>query len=117
MKGASVVFFLLLISEGSGLIHWLEKHLLSCPFKTWTGIDCPGCGLQRSLVALLKGDFLASFKFYPATLPILGLFILTILHLKFDFKNGAFLIKLMYIFAAVIIVMNYIYKIYHQQLF
>ncbi len=117
MKGMPVVFFLLLVGEGSGVTHWLEKHLLSCPFKTFTGIDCPGCGLQRSFVALLKGDVWMSFKFYPATLPILALFIFTILHLKFDFKNGAFLIKGMYIFATVIIVTNYLYKIYHHQLF
>lgn len=27
-----------------------------CPFKAMTGLDCPGCGMTRSLYALLHGD-------------------------------------------------------------
>ena len=104
-------------SKSNGFIHWLEHHLLACPFKKLTSLDCPGCGLQRSFVALLKGDIVGSFKFYPATLPILALGIFALIHLKFDFKNGALIIKGMYIFATVIIIINYIYKVYHQQLF
>ena len=111
------IFTLALISEGHGLIHWLESHLLACPFKKLTGLDCPGCGLQRSIVSLLKGDVVASIKFYPPTFSILVLLIFGVLHLKFDFKNGALMIKTLYILTTVIIIINYIYKVYHQQLF
>lgn len=104
-------------TEGEGFVHWLEHHLLACPFKKMTGLDCPGCGLQRSIVALLKGDIIASLKFYPPTLAIIGLLIFMLLHLKFDFKNGALVIKAMYIFITAVIIINYIYKVYHQQLF
>ncbi|SOD15059.1 DUF2752 domain-containing protein [Pedobacter xixiisoli] len=116
MKNAA----LLLIStstKSEGFIHWLEHHLLACPFKKLTGLDCPGCGLQRSIIALLKGDVVASFKFYPPTLAIISLTIFMLLHLKFDFKNGALIIKAMYIFITAVIIINYIYKVYHQQLF
>jgi len=108
-----LAFFL---TEGKGFIHWLEHNLLSCPIKQLSGIDCPGCGLQRSLVALIKGDLITSVKFYPATIPILGLFLFTLIHLKFDFKNGAFIIKMLYIGVTLIIVINYIYKIFTNQL-
>lgn len=108
---------LILMGESGGAIHWLENHLFACPFKNLTGIDCPGCGFQRSVVALLKGDFLSSLKLYPATIPFLGLVIFLLLHLKFDFKNGAFFIKVMYILITTIVIINYIYKIYNQQLF
>jgi hypothetical protein len=117
MKGLVTVAVLILLTEGSGFIHWLETHLLACPFKKLTGIDCPGCGLQRSFVALLKGDIGTSLKFYPATLPIMALMIFTLLHLKLEFKNGALIIKGMYILATAIILISYIYKVYHQQLF
>jgi hypothetical protein len=28
----------------------------ACPFKTMTGLDCPGCGITRALHALVRGD-------------------------------------------------------------
>lgn len=52
-------------------VSWLQDHLLPCPFKYLTGIDCPGCGFQRSLLALLKGDVHQSFLLYPPTIPLL----------------------------------------------
>jgi hypothetical protein len=30
----------------------------ACPFKSLTGIDCPGCGATRAALALLDGDVL-----------------------------------------------------------
>jgi len=32
-----------------------------CPLKAATGIPCPGCGLTRACVSLLRGDFATSF--------------------------------------------------------
>ncbi|WP_461789979.1 DUF2752 domain-containing protein [Pedobacter sp.] len=116
MRGIFTVMFLLIFTEASGMIHWLEKHLLTCPFKSLTGLDCPGCGFQRSFIALLKGNLGQSLKFYPATLPFIALLVYMLLHLKFDFKNGAFVLKLMYIFVSSIIIINYIYKVYHLQI-
>ena len=98
-------------------LDWISHHLLGCPFKSYFGIDCPGCGLQRSVVALLRGDFSASFNLYPATIPIILMVLFTIVHLKVDFKFGAGLIKFAFATIAVIIVINYIYKIYNHQLF
>ncbi len=117
MKGLLAIFTLMLLGESSGVIHWLENHLFACPFKSLTGLDCPGCGFQRSVVALLKGDVVNSIQLYPATLPFIGLMIFLLFHLKFDFKHGAFALKLMYIFVTAIIIINYIYKVYHQQIF
>lgn len=116
MKGTIVLLALFFLSESKGVINWLQNHLLLCPFKQTLGIDCPGCGIQRSILELMQGNFIASFKLYPATLPIIALFMFTIVHLKFDFKNGAFFIKMLYIGITLIIVINYIYKIFTHQL-
>jgi len=35
-----------------------------CPFLQVTGIPCPGCGLTRAMVLLLKGDLRASLRFH-----------------------------------------------------
>jgi hypothetical protein len=55
-------------------INWLQNHLIPCPFKYLTGIDCPGCGFQRSVLALVQGNFHKSFVLYPAALPLLLFF-------------------------------------------
>ena len=35
-----------------------------CPFFRLTGIPCPGCGLTRAVILLLKGDLQASLHFH-----------------------------------------------------
>jgi hypothetical protein len=37
-----------------------------CWFRELVGVDCPFCGLTRSLVALLDGRVLDAFRFHPA---------------------------------------------------
>src|ERR1700749_2042734 len=70
-------------------ISWLQDHLLRCPFKYLTGIDCPGCGFQRSVLALINGDLNKSLTLYPATIPLLIFFAYGIADkfFKLDTKN------------------------------
>lgn len=34
-----------------------------CPFKMLTGLDCPGCGFQRAMHALLHGHVAEAIRF------------------------------------------------------
>ncbi len=36
-----------------------------CPIRFVTGIPCPGCGLSRAYLALLKLDFAGAFHYHP----------------------------------------------------
>jgi hypothetical protein len=99
------------------IIKWLEGHMLRCPSKYLLHMDCPGCGLQRGIIALLKGNWEESFRIYPAALPILFLFSFLLLHLVFKFKNGAKHLTFIFMFCACIILVHYIYKVINQQLF
>ncbi|MCE9538964.1 MAG: DUF2752 domain-containing protein [Bacteroidetes bacterium] len=93
------------------LTHWIENHMMPCFYKQISGIDCPGCGMQRSFIELLHGDFIASFKMYPALLPVLFTLGLTAAHLYFKFQNGAAFIKYSFIFTISIISISYIFKL------
>jgi Protein of unknown function (DUF2752) len=94
---------------------WLEKNLLACPSKKFLHIECPGCGLQRSYIALMRGDFTGSLELYPAAIPMLFLFTYLLLHLFFRFKHGGKVLLTGYIFCATIIAVHYIYKIVTNQ--
>jgi hypothetical protein len=93
------------------MLHWLESHLLPCMYKQHLGIECPGCGMQRSLIALLRGDFAESFHLYPALLPMLFLFGFLALHLWRRFQNGGTWLKYLFIAVAGLVVGHYIAKL------
>ena len=99
-----------------GFIEWINNHMLSCPGKHFFHFDCPGCGMQRSIIALLEGDFVKSFQLYPATIPIFFCLIFTALHLRYKYKYGPEIIKGAFILSSLIIVISYVYKIFTHQL-
>lgn len=39
--------------------------LYKCPFDYIFGISCPGCGMTRALLALLRFDLLSAFYYHP----------------------------------------------------
>lgn len=39
--------------------------MLSCPFHILTGLNCPFCGAQRMVLALLDGDVASAFWLNP----------------------------------------------------
>jgi hypothetical protein len=84
---------------------------LVCPVKKYLHFDCPGCGLQRSFVELLKGNFAMSFHYHFATIPLLLLLLYAAMHLYFKFNHGVKVIVGGYIFVALVVLTNYIYKI------
>lgn len=100
----------------SAIVQWLEQHLLQCPSKKFFLLDCPGCGLQRSIIQLLKGDFAKSWDIYPPTVFILITICMLMLHLIIGFRHGALMLKILFILTTSIVAVNYIYKIANHQL-
>jgi hypothetical protein len=105
-----------LLGAYSTVLHWLEANMLSCPSRKYLHIECPGCGLQRSILLLLKGDLRASLQMYPAAIPMLALFLYTALHIKYGFRHGAAVIKYLTIGVAILIAVFYIYKIVQHKI-
>ncbi|WP_366520048.1 DUF2752 domain-containing protein [uncultured Aquimarina sp.] len=92
------------------IITFLENNLLSCPSKQFIRIECLGCGLQRSFILLIKGDFLNSIIMYPALIPMFMMIGYLVSHIYFNFKNGASILKYFYFLNIILIVANYIIK-------
>ena len=48
------------------IISFLEENMLSCQWKEQFDMECTGCGMQRSIIHLLKGELIEAFYIYPA---------------------------------------------------
>jgi hypothetical protein len=55
-----------------------------CLFKRITGIPCPSCGSTRSVLSILKGDFIGALLLNPFGLIILLILILAPLWILYD---------------------------------
>lgn len=93
------------------LIHFLENNFFACPIKQQVGIDCLGCGFQRSFILLLKGDWYGSWKMYPALVPMLLMFLFLPIHVKFKIKNGHKILLALFILSSFLCVANFMLKL------
>jgi len=89
----------------------LPSFFLTCPSKKWIGIECPGCGMQRSWYTLYKGNIKESWQYNPGGITFLMLLIFTALHLKFAFKHGAKFILWGFIATAALMWGNFFLKL------
>lgn len=85
--------------------------MLDCHWKKHFGIECFGCGFQRSIELLFEGNFLDSLAMFPATIPLLLTFGYTAAHLLFKYKNGAKMIIILFSISASLMLGNFIWKL------
>lgn len=95
----------------SRVIEWLEQHQAPCSWKEHFGVECPGCGMQRAFIELLKGNIWDSICLYPALIPLMVLLIYTFLHLWINFRKGALVIKILFIFTVFLMFIHFMYNI------
>ena len=97
----------------SEFINKLSGHLLPCTIKQLTGIDCPGCGLQRAAISLLSGDLQGSLAHNPALIPLVVTLLFSLLHLRFDFVAGPRIVLCLFLVTAALMIANYIGRFSH----
>ena len=88
----------------------LEDFMLPCLNKKFFGIDCLGCGIQRALALIFKGEFIAAFKMYPAIYSLLLLAFIIIINFFYKIKFTQKLISILAIINILIIVISYAIK-------
>lgn len=83
--------------------------MYKCPFDYFLGIPCPGCGMTRAFLALLRLDFEEAFYYHPlfplviVAAVIILLYFLKIIKIKRKTKNIA-----LGIFCAIFFVVYFI---------
>ena len=92
----------------------LEKYMIPCLNKKLFGIECLGCGTQRAIILILKGDFDGAFFQFPAIYTTLLFFGIVGLHFVDKSRNYHKLIVSLAIINAIIMIVSYIYKMTHS---
>ncbi|WP_396167964.1 DUF2752 domain-containing protein [Flavobacterium sp.] len=88
----------------------MEYYMLPCVFKKMFGIDCIGCGIQRSFDLVIHGQFSAAFKMFPAiytTFLLIFSIALFIIDRKHNYQK---IVISLAIANAVIMIVSYVYK-------
>ncbi|WP_417360956.1 DUF2752 domain-containing protein [Galbibacter sp.] len=85
--------------------------MIPCLNKTLLGMECPGCGLQRSLFLLGQGEFVAAFKMYPAIYPLLIFLIFIGLSTFRSFKYSNKIKMYLALLTIATIIISYINKL------
>ncbi len=87
-----------------------EDYMLPCMNKSLFGVDCMGCGTQRALFFLAKGEFKQAFYMFPAIYTTIVLFLFLGLSFIDKSRNYHKIIVSLAIINAVIMVISYFYK-------
>lgn len=87
----------------------LEKYMLPCLSKMLFGIECLGCGFQRSLLLLLQGEIARSFQMYPAIFSSLLFVFSIIFHLAFKRIISQKLVLIVGMINVIFMISGYIY--------
>lgn len=84
--------------------------MLPCLFKKMFGIDCIGCGMQRSLNFVLHGEFAKAFHMFPAIYTSI-LFSLSLMLYLIDKKRSHHkLVISLALINVTIMIVSYTYK-------
>jgi hypothetical protein len=86
--------------------------MIPCLNKKLFGFECMGCGLQRSVLLVLKGEFTEAFLMYPAIYTLIALVAFILINSFKNLKNGFKIITILAVTNVIIIIASYLIKLY-----
>jgi hypothetical protein len=97
-------------------VDWLELHTIPCPFHLMTGCDCPGCGMQRSVLSLFRGDIEGSITHHISGIPFVLFLFVFLFHLKLQNRYTKTTMNVLIIAVVVLAMLQYLWKWYSGRL-
>jgi len=88
----------------------MENYMLPCMFKKMFGIDCIGCGIQRSFNLILDGEFVKAFTMFPAIYTTLLFFCSVVFYIVDPKYRSHKIVIFLAISNAIIMIASYVYK-------
>ena len=88
----------------------LNDYMLPCLNKKLFGVDCMGCGMQRSIALIFKGEFVDAFYMYPAIYTLILLLGVIGVNTFKNYKHAYKIIVILAILNTTIIITNFILK-------
>ena len=85
--------------------------MLPCLTKKFLGLECFGCGIQRSVALIFEGEFLEAFYMYPAIYALIMFFGFVLINLFENFKYANKLINSFGILSVIMIITNFLIKL------
>jgi hypothetical protein len=85
--------------------------VLTCLSKQLFGVECPGCGIQRSALSFVRGNFIESLALFPALIPFVLFTVVGLLSLIKPLKINLKLVLFLAIFTFSMMVIHYVLKI------
>ena len=89
----------------------MKDFMLPCLNKKLFGFECMGCGIQRAIYLIFKGEFIDAFYMYPAIYSLIVLFFTIGLNMLFKFKHSNLIISILAIITITTIIISYTIKI------
>lgn len=107
---SSLIIFILIILVTYLIYYLFTGNGIPCIFKKLTGLYCPGCGITRMFLSLLRFDIYQAFRYNPLVFILLATYLFYIIidlvkysktnkHLKISNKIYWTLLILVFCFA------------------
>lgn len=100
----NIIIFTFVILVVYGLLFIVTGYGIPCPIHKLTGLYCPGCGISRMLLSLVRFDLYQSFRYNPLAFIYLVLFgIYTLVNLFYYIKNKSIIKLNNYVYIFILI--------------
>lgn len=87
-----------------------KDYMLPCLNKKLFGIDCPGCGLQRATVKVVKGEFKEAFYQFPPIYTTIAFLVVVVIHFLIKKKVTSKILIALAIVNTIIMIVAYFIK-------